>query len=81
MPIVCKPKESLYKLKQDPKAWIQKLSNCFLNIGFVNSKLDASLFYTSQGDAITMILVYMDDIIIIGNNERFIQEVLSSLNT
>lgn len=65
---VCKLKKSLYGLKQAPRCWFKKLSDALLRFGFVQSYDDASLFsYTQNGDEIR-VLVYVDDLLICGNN-------------
>lgn len=49
--------------------------------GFIQRKSDISLYTKSKNDIFTILLVYMDDIVIIGNNETEInnfKELLSS---
>ena len=41
---VCKLQKAIYGLKQAPRAWFSRLSNKLLQIGFVGSKADTSLF-------------------------------------
>lgn len=60
-------KKALYGLKQALKAWYQKLSTCFLGMGFQNSNVDYSLFSKRFKESFLVVLVYMDDIIIIGS--------------
>jgi hypothetical protein len=38
--LVCKPKKSLYGLKQSPRMWYQKFDTYILGLGFVRSKVD-----------------------------------------
>ncbi|KAJ9548514.1 hypothetical protein OSB04_021057 [Centaurea solstitialis] len=78
---VCLLHKSIYGLKQAPRAWFQRLSMALFSIGFKGSKTDPSLFiYSSQGTILYM-LVYVDDIIITGNNDVAINAVVNRLRT
>ena len=65
---VCKLKKAIYGLKQAPRAWYTALKNAILQLGFHSSKADSSLFIYSQCSNLFYFLVYVDDLVIIGNN-------------
>lgn len=66
---VCHLKKALYGLKQAPQAWYHELQQFLLSIGFINTKLDTPLFIYTHMHLIMYLLVYVDDLILIGNND------------
>lgn len=77
---VCRLRKAIYGLKQAPRAWYNELRNFLLQSGFTNSLADASLFiYNKQGVLIYM-LVYVDDLIITGNNPIYTNNFISALS-
>lgn len=42
---VCKPKKSLYGLKQSPIAWFERFTKSFRRYGFTQSQRDHTLFF------------------------------------
>jgi Reverse transcriptase (RNA-dependent DNA polymerase) len=76
---VCKLKKSIYGLKQSPRAWYEKLSSYLISCGFITSKADSSLFVNLDKYDTTIILVYVDNIIITGNNLEKIRQVKKQL--
>jgi hypothetical protein len=76
---VCKLAKSLYGLKQAPRAWFQRLSEALLDRGFVGSKVDTSLFLFHGSTVHIFLLVYVDNIIVTGNNFPAINTLISSL--
>ncbi|CAH9133229.1 unnamed protein product [Cuscuta epithymum] len=76
---VCRLRKALYGLKQAPRAWYTELSNFLIGFGFRKSRADASLFiYTSHG-VVMYFLVYVDDIVLTGNDTPFIDQFVSLL--
>ncbi|KAJ9555731.1 hypothetical protein OSB04_010345 [Centaurea solstitialis] len=73
--LVCKLHKSIYGLKQSSRQWYAKFSNFLMNIGFIRSKADYSLFYKGSGSTYVAVLVYVDDIILAGPSQTLIDEV------
>ena len=48
-------------------------------MGFGNSLVDSSLFVLQQDQSLVYTLVYVDDILITGNNKNLIQKVIKQL--
>jgi hypothetical protein len=76
---VCQLHKSLYGLKQAPRAWFEKLSACLISLGFICSKADPSLFIHRHDTNFTLLLVYVDDIILTGNAPSFISHLVKQL--
>lgn len=78
---VCKLKKSLYGLKQAPRVWFDCLYHALIKLGFQNSKTDTSLFILHHEFSIISLLVYVDDVIITGNNNTLIQHIIRTLSS
>ncbi|XP_035830149.1 uncharacterized protein LOC118479628 [Helianthus annuus] len=65
---VCKLKKSLYGLKQAPRMWNEKLVSVLVDLGFKQSKCDHSMFVMTKDTVFIVLLVYVDDIIVSGDN-------------
>lgn len=79
--LVCKLRKYLYGLKQASRNWFSKLSTILFTNGFISSKADYSLFskFTLQGSV--HVLVYVDDIIVTGNDSLGITNLKHLLHT
>ena len=77
---ICILKKALYGLRQAPRAWFDKLKGALNSWGFENSKCDTSLFFRMTKFEIVILLIYVDDIIITGDNSSSIEELVSNLN-
>jgi len=74
-------RKSLYGLKQAPRCWFSKLKSTLLRYGFAQSYSDYS-FFTIHRDCVELyVLVYVDDLIISGNNDKAIESFKSYLST
>ena len=73
---VCKLVKSLHGLKQAPRAWHEKLLEHLMKHNFKNFDLDdATLFVKKVGKTVVYIAVYVDDLLMIGNNESYIASI------
>ena len=66
--VVCKLQWSLYGLKQSPRAWFGIFSMAMKKYGFSQSSSDHTLFFKHKKGKVTMLLIYVDNMIIIGND-------------
>ena len=78
---VCKLRKAIYWLRQAPRAWCIKLWIFLLQQGFLNSKSDTSLLTLSQDGATLYLLVYVNDIIIIGSSSQLVNNLVKCIAT
>ncbi|PKU83709.1 Retrovirus-related Pol polyprotein from transposon TNT 1-94 [Dendrobium catenatum] len=78
---VCKLQKSLYGLKQAPRQWFEKLTQFLLARGFRFSRSDPSLLIFTIQNIQIFFLIYVDDILVTGNDSQAIQALLKDLRT
>ena len=65
---VCKLRRALYGLKQAPRAWFAKFSSTIRDFGFSSSAHDSALFIRKTKRGTILLLLYVDDMIITGDD-------------
>ncbi|KAL0456401.1 UNVERIFIED_CONTAM: Retrovirus-related Pol polyprotein from transposon RE1 [Sesamum latifolium] len=70
---VCRLRKALYGLKQAPRAWFSKFNNTICRFGFQFSPHDHALFIRKTTHGSTLLLLYVDDMIITGDDSQGIQ--------
>ncbi|GJX14500.1 retrovirus-related pol polyprotein from transposon TNT 1-94 [Tanacetum coccineum] len=63
--------KALYGLKQAPRAWYDELSNFLMSEGFTKGTIDPTLFTIRYGEDISLVQIYVDDIIFGSTNPKF----------
>ena len=66
-------RRGVYGLKQAPRAWFAKFSSTISQHGFSGSSFDTTLFLRRSNHDITILLLYVDDMIITGDVMQGIQ--------
>jgi len=74
IPLVCKLKKALYGLKQSPRAWFGRFTKSMKFIGYTQNNSDHTLFLKHNQDKVTALIIYVDDMIVTGNDPN---EILS----
>jgi len=72
---VCKLNKTLYGLKQSPRAWNLAFKDYVKELGLKQSKYDQCMFDESNENIRTYLLLYVDDIIIAGNNRSHLNDI------
>ena len=72
--------KALYGLKQSPRAWFRRFVKVMLGLGYKQSQGDHTLFIShSISGNITVLLVYVNDIIVIGDDKEGIDHLRGCL--
>ena len=67
---VCKLKKSFYGLKQSPRAWFNRFTKTIKQMGYKQAQTDHTVFYKHKDGKIIVLLVYVNDIILTGDDKR-----------
>jgi hypothetical protein len=77
---VWKLKKALYRLNQDARAWYGKIDSFLTSLGFTKSKTDSNLYFKAMNDEPVILLLYVDDLFLIGE-EKIITECKKKLTS
>ncbi|KAF5443065.1 hypothetical protein F2P56_035657 [Juglans regia] len=64
-----------------PRAWFNRFSQCLLELGFLGSSANYSLFTYHKYDMHIFILVYVDDIFVTGSHNSVIASLIQKLKS
>ena len=79
--MICQLNKSLYGLKQASRRWFNNFFESIQQNGFHQSRADYSLFTKTSGNSFTAVLIYVDDMIITGNDDNAIAVLKRYLHT
>lgn len=77
--LVCMLKKSLYGLKQSPRMWYKTFETYVLSLRFL--RFNHCVYFKSENDRILFIVIYVDDMLLIGNGICMILDFKSYLST
>jgi hypothetical protein len=72
---VCRLRKTLYKLKQALRTWHDKIVEYLVTIGFRMLDANHSLYVHKSDEGIVVIIIYVDDLIVGGDNENEVEHV------
>ena len=78
---VLRLKKSIYGLKQAPRCWNTRFHRFITSIGFKQSSSDYCLYVREQSNSIAYLLVYVDDVLIQGDDPKVIDEIIKRLSS
>ena len=70
---ICKLKKALYGLKQAPRAWYERIDSFLSTMGFTKSKADPNLYLKVVEDELVILLLYLDDLSLTGNEKQVME--------
>eukprot|EP00268_Persea_americana_P027949 TRINITY_DN27194_c0_g1_i1.p1 TRINITY_DN27194_c0_g1~~TRINITY_DN27194_c0_g1_i1.p1 ORF type:complete len:102 (-),score=9.89 TRINITY_DN27194_c0_g1_i1:232-537(-) len=71
---------ALFGMKQASMAWFKNFQDIVLWFDFYQSPYDSDLFLHHMSNGITVLLVYVDDVIISGADSSMIQQLQTSFH-
>ena len=77
--LVCFLKKSLYGFKQAPNAWYAKMDSFLLATGFSRCHSDNNVYTKRVDGPLIILVIYVDDLILIGSDPKIINHVKASL--
>ena len=72
---VCRLHKAIYSLKQSPRAWFGKFSEVVLKFGLRHCHSDHSMFSHTSDKGKILLIVYVKNIIITGNDKQGIDDL------
>nr|GEU43572.1 retrotransposon protein, putative, Ty1-copia subclass [Tanacetum cinerariifolium] len=76
---VCKLKRSIYGLKQASRQWNKRFDDEIKKFGFTQNRDEPCVYLKASGSNVTFLILYVADILIMGNNIPMLQDVKSYL--
>ena len=78
--LVCKLNKSLYGLKQSPRCWNKAFTEIMKSIGFTQSAADPCI-YVKDENSLSIIAMYVDDLIIATKTDEDMHELKQLLQS
>ncbi|GKC60716.1 retrotransposon protein, putative, ty1-copia subclass [Tanacetum coccineum] len=76
---VCKLQRSIYRLKQASRSWNKRFDEEIKKYGFTQNPNEPCVYKRASGSIIVFLILYVDDILLMGNNIPMLQDVKSWL--
>jgi hypothetical protein len=77
----CKLKKSLYGLKQASRQWYIKFDEVIRSFDFTENKVDNCIYVKLKGKDFTILVLYVDDILLASSDKNMLYETKSFLSS
>jgi len=78
---VCKLQRSIYGLKQASRSWNLRFDEVIKGFGFVQNAEETCIYKKMSGSSVAFLVLYVDDILLIGDNVDLLNSVKKYLNS
>ncbi|KAK8617349.1 hypothetical protein V6N13_080266 [Hibiscus sabdariffa] len=78
---VCKLQRSIYGLKQASRSWNLRFNEAIQEFGFIRNEDEPCVYKKFSGSIVSFLILYVDDILIIGNDIPTLQSVKTWLSS
>ncbi|KAK8652200.1 hypothetical protein V6N13_061222 [Hibiscus sabdariffa] len=78
---VCKLQRSIYGLKQASRSWNLRFNDAIKEFGFIRNEDEPCVYKKFSGSIVSFLILYVDDILIIGNDIPTLQSVKTWLSS
>ena len=76
---ICKLRKSIYGLKQASRSWNLYFDEVVKGFGFIKNEEEPCVYRKTSGSALVFLVLYADNILLIGNNIQMLEVVKSLL--
>ena len=76
---ICKLQKSIYGLKQASQSWNLHFDEVVKGFGFIKNEKEPCVYKKASGSALMFLVLYVDDILLIGNDIPMLEVVKTSL--
>ena len=77
---VCKLQQSIYGLVQASRSWNIRFDSVIKAYGFMQTFGEVCIYKKVSGSSVAFLILYVDDIFLIGNNTEFLDSIKGYLN-
>ncbi|KAK9042113.1 hypothetical protein V6N11_017192 [Hibiscus sabdariffa] len=78
---VCKLQRSIYRLKQASRSWNLRFNDAIKEFGFIRNEDEPCVYKKFSGSIVSFLILYVDDILIIGNDVPTLQSIKAWLSS
>ena len=76
---ICKLRKSIYGLKQASRSWNLCFDEVVKGFGFIKNEEEPCVYKRASGSTVVFLVLYVDDILLIGNDIPMLEATKSSL--